>query len=52
MSGGPSYHLPLTLEDLAEGMSVWDVAGILGADATTVERTYGHYMPIEERKRA
>jgi integrase len=37
---------------LAEGRTIWDVAGILGADASTIERVYGHYMPIEERRRA
>lgn len=35
-------------------MSIWDVAGVIGADASTVERTYGHHRRIESqpRKRA
>lgn len=38
---------------LWNGATIWDVAGLIGADATTVERVYGHHRPIvEERKRA
>ncbi len=39
---------------LREGKTIWDVAGIIGADASTVERVYGHHKPVatEERKRA
>lgn len=34
-------------------LTVWDVAGIIGADASTIERVYGHHRNIElERKRA
>jgi integrase len=29
------------------GKSLWDVAGVLGADATTVARVYGHHKKIE-----
>lgn len=28
---------------LWSGMSIWDVAGLIGADASTVERVYGHH---------
>ena len=39
---------------LWEGKTIWEVAGIIGADASTIERVYGHHKPIEreERKRA
>lgn len=38
---------------LWEGRTIWDVAGIIGADASTVERVYGHHKPPQdERKRA
>ncbi len=39
---------------LWEGLSVWDVSGVIGADASTVERVYGHHRPLEPdaRKRA
>lgn len=26
-----------------DGKTIWEVAGIIGADASTVERTYGHH---------
>jgi len=28
---------------LWDGKTIWEVAGIIGADASTVERTYGHH---------
>lgn len=39
---------------LWEGKTIWEVAGVIGADASTVERVYGHHRKIEqdERKRA
>jgi integrase len=39
---------------LWQGWTIWDVAGFVGADASTIERTYGHHKPLaqEERKRA
>lgn len=39
---------------LWEGKTIWDVAGVIGADASTVERVYAHHRKIEqgERKRA
>lgn len=39
---------------LWQGMSIWDVAGVVGADASTIERVYGHHRRIDgpERKRA
>jgi integrase len=39
---------------LWKGWTIWDVAKHIGADATTVERVYGHHRKIEqdERKRA
>ena len=39
---------------LWEGKTIWDVAGIIGADASTVERVYGHHRRLDapERKRA
>ena len=34
-------------------LTIWDVAGVIGADASTVERTYGHHKRIGmERKTA
>ena len=36
---------------LWEGRTIWDVAGIIGADASTVERVYGHHRRIEEQER-
>lgn len=35
-------------------LSIWDVAGVIGADASTVEKVYGHHKQIESqpRKRA
>lgn len=38
---------------LREGKTTWDVAGIIGADSSTVERVYGHHrIETDERKRA
>ena len=38
---------------LWEGKTIWDVAGIIGADASTVERVYGHHrIEQDERKKA
>jgi len=38
---------------LWEGKTIWEVAGIVGADASTIERVYGHHQPLQdERKRA
>lgn len=39
---------------LWEGRTIWDVAGIIGADASTVERVYAHHRKIDapERKKA
>lgn len=39
---------------LWQGHTIWDVAGVIGADASTVERTYGHHRKLDsgERKRA
>ena len=38
---------------LWQGKTIWEVAGIIGADASTVERTYGHHqISKDERKRA
>ena len=38
---------------LWQGKTIWEVAGIIGADASTVERTYGHHQLLQdERKRA
>jgi len=38
---------------LRDGVSAWDVSGIIGADVSTVERIYGHHKPLQdERKRA
>lgn len=31
---------------LWEGKTIWEVAGIIGADASTVERTYGHHRRV------
>jgi integrase len=36
---------------LWEGKTIWDVAGIIGADASTVERVYGHHRRIEQEER-
>jgi integrase len=32
---------------LWEGKTIWDVAGIIGADATTVQKVYGHHRKID-----
>ena len=37
---------------LWEGRTIWEVAGIIGADASTVERVYGHHRKIDEQERA
>jgi integrase len=37
---------------LWEGRTIWDVAGVIGADASTVERVYGHHRRIEAPERA
>lgn len=31
---------------LWEGKTIWDVAGLIGADASTVERVYGHHRRV------
>ena len=36
---------------LREGKTIWDVAGIIGADASTVEKIYGHHRKIEQDER-
>lgn len=38
---------------LWKGKTIWEVAGIVGADASTIERTYGHHrLSAELRKKA
>lgn len=37
---------------LWNGATIWDVAGVIGADASTVERVYGHHRRVEQDKRA
>lgn len=37
---------------LWDGETIWDVAGVLGADASTVDKVYGHHQVERERKRA
>lgn len=37
---------------LWQGKTVWDVAGIIGADATTVQKIYGHHRLAVDLKRA
>lgn len=39
---------------LWRGDTIWEVAGLIGADASTVERVYGHHRHLEraEAKRA
>lgn len=38
---------------LWEGKSIWEVAGIVGADASTIEKVYGHHaIEREARRRA
>ena len=38
---------------LWEGRTIWDVAGIIGADASTVQKVYGHHrLDVEQRRRA
>ena len=32
-------------------MTIWQVAGLIGADASTVERTYGHHQRIDDGER-
>jgi len=37
---------------LWEGKTIWDVAGIVGADATTIQKVYGHHrIEIEDKRR-
>lgn len=36
---------------LWRGETIWDVAGLIGADASTVERTYGHHRNLEKEAR-
>lgn len=36
---------------LWNGATIWDVAGVIGADASTVERVYGHHRRVEQDKR-
>lgn len=36
---------------LWQGMTVWDVAGVIGADATTVQKVYGHHRLAVDLKR-
>ena len=43
-------HTFITLS-LRSGMSVWDVAGIVGASPTTVQQVYGHHS-ADDRARA
>lgn len=37
---------------LWNGETIWEVAGILGADASTVDRVYGHHQVDREKRRA
>lgn len=38
---------------LWEGRTIWDVAGIIGADASTVQKIYGHHrLEVEQKRRA
>lgn len=38
---------------LWQGHTIWDVAGVIGADASTVQKVYGHHrLEVEQRKRA
>ena len=38
---------------LWQGHTIWDVAGVIGADASTVQKVYGHHrLDVEQRKRA
>ena len=36
---------------LWQGLSIWEVGGIIGADASTVERIYGHHRQMETPER-
>lgn len=36
---------------LWQGLSIWEVSGVIGADASTVERVYGHHRRIETQER-
>lgn len=36
---------------LWEGKTVWEVAGILGASSSTIEKVYGHHKPLERDER-
>ena len=36
---------------LWQGHTIWDVAGVIGADASTVQKVYGHHrLEVEQRK--
>lgn len=38
---------------LWKGVSIWDVAGVVGASPSTIERVYAHHqLQVKERKRA
>lgn len=37
---------------LWEGKTIWEVAGLIGADASTVERVYGHHRIESDESRA
>ena len=37
---------------LWEGKTIWDVAGIIGADSSTVERVYGHHKPLKDERKS
>ena len=37
---------------LWDGKTIWEVAGIIGADASTVDRVYGHHSIKQERRKA
>lgn len=32
---------------LWNGATIWDTAGLIGADASTVEKVYGHHQPLD-----
>lgn len=36
---------------LWEGRTIWEVGGIIGADASTVERVYGHHQKVDQPAR-
>jgi integrase len=57
-AGLNSEVVPHTLRHTAatwllwQGRTIWEVAGILGADASTIERCYGHHRVEKQEKRA